>query len=76
MTKHALVLGATGSYGGAVALELLRRGWRVRVLRDIARLNDYGTAGAIEPVIAMRSIEDVTRAAEGCSVIVHGVNHP
>lgn len=28
--KHALIFGATGNIGGALARELLRRGWRVR----------------------------------------------
>lgn len=28
--RHALIFGATGNIGGAVARELLRRGWRVR----------------------------------------------
>lgn len=79
MDKQALVLGATGSFGGAVALELLRRGWRVRaLLRDAARLKRLGgAAGAIEPLIGdALNFDDVARAAQGCAVLVHGVNYP
>ena len=79
MSQQALILGATGSYGGAVALELLARGWQVRaLLRDATRLKRLGgQGGAIEPVIGdALELDDVMAAAAGCSVIVHGVNYP
>ncbi len=73
-SKTALILGATGGIGGEVARKLRDTGWTVRALRR----------GATEAQIdglhwlcgdAMNR-EDVMRAAQGCSVIVHAVNPP
>lgn len=72
----ALVLGATGGIGGALATALLQRGYRVRAMhraperQTTARPHYEWVRGD-----AMRA-EDVLRAAEGASVIVHGVNPP
>lgn len=77
--KTALVIGATGSVGGEVAAALLAHGWRVRGLhRDPAR--------AAREAVGLERIEwvkgdamsgaDVTAAAQGASVIVHGANPP
>ncbi len=76
-TATALVLGATGGVGGAVAKALLARGWRVKALtrrapREMARkrpdiawvAGDAMDAGA------------VLAAAAGASLIVHAVNPP
>ncbi len=73
--RTALVLGATGGIGGAVARGLLARGWRVTALHRqaasrVARpgltwLQGDATAAA-----------DVARAAEGARLIVHAVNPP
>lgn len=74
--KVALVLGATGGVGGAVARRLLTAGWHVRAMnRDPAKL--AGAAPDIEWVKgdAMQA-GDVRRAAEGVSLIVHAVNPP
>ena len=73
----ALVLGATGGVGSAIASALARHGWRVRgMARSLA------TAGATGPARiewvegdAMKR-EDVIRAADGAAVIVHAVNPP
>lgn len=74
-----LVLGATGSFGGAVAQELISRGEPVRLfVRDITRARDrFGTADRVEYVEgdALNGAA-LARAADGCSVIVHGVNYP
>lgn len=71
--KKALVLGATGGIGGATASALLGHGWNVRgMARQLPAQTDR-----IEWVAgdAMRR-QDVVRAAEGVSVIVHAVNPP
>lgn len=83
--KRALVLGATGGIGGAVAAKLLERGWQVTALtRDVqsasarwqasprrsAAGNPLWLAG--DAMVA----EDVARAAEGARLIVHAVNPP
>lgn len=76
-TKLALVTGATGGAGGAVAAALLRHGWRVRGLaRDPARARRDGPEG-VDWVAgdAMREAE-VAAAARGASVLFHGVNPP
>ncbi|MDH4412551.1 MAG: NAD(P)H-binding protein [Rhizobium sp.] len=72
----ALVLGATGGIGGALASALLQRGYRVRAMHRRAE-SQISARPAYEWVAgdAMRA-EDVLKAAEGASVIVHGVNPP
>lgn len=72
----ALVLGATGGIGGAVARGLAARGWHVRALnRDVAKasqlLPDYEWVEGD----AMEG-RDVLKAAQGVSLIVHAVNPP
>ncbi len=74
--KQALVLGATGGIGGAVARGLLARGWKV-----VAMNRDPGKACRTAP--EFRWVEgdamvaaDVLRAAQGVSLIVHAVNPP
>ncbi|MDO1582358.1 SDR family oxidoreductase [Rhizobium oryzicola] len=72
----ALVLGATGGIGGAVARRLSDRGWNVRAMNR----NPVG-AQAKHPQFewvhgdAMNAA-DVLSAAEGASLIVHAVNPP
>ena len=74
--KTALVLGATGGIGGAVARGLAARGWRIRALNRNA-----AEVGRREPGFdwvqgdAMQA-GDVLKAAEGADVIVHAVNPP
>jgi nucleoside-diphosphate-sugar epimerase len=74
--KTALVLGATGGVGGAIAEALVARGWKVRALnRDPAKIRT--PLAGIEWIMgdAMNSA-DVVAAAEGAALIVHGVNPP
>jgi nucleoside-diphosphate-sugar epimerase len=75
MERTALVLGATGGIGGAVARRLLDAGWTVRALVRAAsagRLPD-GVTGFVGDAL---TASDVSRAAEGASLIVHAVNPP
>ena len=76
-TKRALVLGATGGVGGAVATALLRHGWQVRALaRDPARARQSGPAG-IEWIGGDAMVAaDVVAAATGVDVVFHGANPP
>ncbi|WP_234689086.1 NAD-dependent epimerase/dehydratase family protein [Allorhizobium ampelinum] len=80
----ALVLGATGGVGGAVARALACRGYHVRALhRDAARMaaKQKERQPPLEPLLewvqgdAMNR-DDVLQAAKGASVILHGVNPP
>ena len=75
-SNTALILGATGGIGGEVARQLRDSGWNVRALRRGAPLAFEQRDGMSwirgDAMIA----EDVRRAAEGCSVIVHAVNPP
>lgn len=85
--RTALVLGATGGFGSAACLALLRHGWQVRALaRDPVRANALAAAWSRtqDPVWAqvqwprgdaMRA-EDVRAAAQGTQLIVHAVNPP
>ncbi|HXD44347.1 MAG TPA: NAD(P)H-binding protein [Pseudolabrys sp.] len=74
----ALVLGATGGIGGAVARRLTGSGWAVAALhRDPERLPE----SARIPGLTWRrgdamNAADVAAAAEGAAVIVHAVNPP
>lgn len=77
MTKQlALVIGATGGIGGAVAERLAAEGWRVRAMNrrpDAARVGRE----AFEWVAGDAMIEaDVIAAAQGANLIVHGANPP
>ncbi|MDL2405130.1 SDR family NAD(P)-dependent oxidoreductase [Rhizobium calliandrae] len=74
--KTALILGATGGIGGAVARTLAERGWHIKAL------NRNAAAAALrEPSFdwvqgdAMQA-SDVLKAADGADVIVHAVNPP
>lgn len=81
--RVALVLGATGGVGGAIAAKLIRDGWQVRAL---CRNADAAMAGWRRNVPAPQFIvgdameaASVRRAAtlgDGVSVIVHAVNPP
>jgi nucleoside-diphosphate-sugar epimerase len=72
-----LVLGATGGFGRAIALELAGRGANVRGLaRDPARAAERLGAG-IEIVAGdAQDAATIARAAAGCTLVVHAVNAP
>nr|WP_145752387.1 NAD-dependent epimerase/dehydratase family protein [Nitrospirillum amazonense] len=73
--KTALVIGAKGGVGGAVAARLLADGWTVKALaRGRGGRADLATAQWIQGD-AMNA-DDVARAAAGADVIVHAVNPP
>ncbi|MCL6707049.1 NAD(P)H-binding protein [Pseudomonas sp. R2.Fl] len=72
----ALVLGATGGIGGAVAARLRQRGYRVRAMHRNAaamapRAPDYQWVAG-----DATNRDDVIAAAAGASLIVHAVNPP
>ncbi len=72
----ALILGATGGVGSAVADRLLQEGYRVRALhRQPDALAHRNPAYEWVKGDAMRA-EDVKRAAEGACLILHAVNPP
>ncbi|TWB52895.1 NAD-dependent epimerase/dehydratase family protein [Nitrospirillum viridazoti] len=73
--KTALVVGAKGGVGGAVAARLLADGWTVKALaRGRGTRPDLATAQWMQGD-AMNA-DDVARAAAGVDVIVHAVNPP
>jgi len=74
--NKVLVLGASGGIGGEVARQLRDGGWQVQALKR-------GLATAAEQRGGIQWLrgdalerDDVVRAAQGCSVIVHAVNPP
>ena len=75
MDKSALVIGANGGIGGAVARRLLSSGWHVR-----AFTRSGGSGSRLlgcEPVSGdALDAADVAAAAAGASLIVHAVNPP
>lgn len=74
--QTALILGATGGIGGAVARSLHARGWAIRALnRDPAKARAKNPDFEWVEGDAMRT-DDVLAAARGTSLIVHAVNPP
>lgn len=73
----ALILGLTGSIGGAIAHALARRGWKIRALsrRPAAQRPvlpfpvDWRSGDALDGAA-------VISAAEGATLVVHGANPP
>lgn len=75
--KTALVIGATGGFGGQTAEALLAHGWRVRALqRDPESARARGPTGVDWVKGDAMTAEDVRRAAEGVQAIVHAANPP
>lgn len=74
--ERALIIGATGGFGGHTAAALLADGWQVRALmRDPGKSPDW--LSGIEPFAGDASrIDDVRRAAEGMDIVVYGANVP
>ncbi|MBP1852639.1 NAD-dependent epimerase/dehydratase family protein [Rhizobium halophytocola] len=72
----ALVLGATGGIGGALAAKLLGRGYRIRAMHR--RPGAQPNAGPHFEWVGGDAMlrQDVLRAADGATVIVHAVNPP
>ena len=77
--KIALVIGATGSFGGHAAAALQKHGWTIRALArdpDAARAK----AGARMPIEWVKGDAmvgaDVMAAAAGARLIVHAANPP
>ncbi len=75
-TDTALVLGATGGVGGEVARQLRDAGWTVRALQRGAPQASQQRDGITWLRGDAMYADDVLRASEGCSVIVHAVNPP
>jgi len=78
LTKRALILGATGNFGASMARALLAHGWQISALQ-----RDPTAARQAQPDLVIEWIagdamqaDDVARAAQGVSVIVHAVNPP
>jgi len=76
--RLALVIGATGGVGGAIAERLIAGGWQVRALH-----RDPQAAKAACPIEGLdwvggdaMNAPDVLAAARGVDVIVHGANPP
>ncbi len=77
--KTALVIGATGSFGGHAACALIKHGWTIRALtRDPAGAKVK--AGRRMPIHWVKgdamNEADVMAAAAGARVIVHAANPP
>lgn len=74
--KSALILGATGGIGGAVARKLQARGWTIRALHRNAQKASASGQGFDWVQGDAMNAADVRRAAEGVDLIVHAVNPP
>ncbi len=79
MTRTALIIGATGGFGGETALALMAHGWRIRALnrKPEKAARDFAALGPVEWVKgdAMKPA-DVVAAAKGASLVVHAANPP
>jgi len=75
-SKTALILGPTGSVGHETAMALARRGWRLRALHRRPQAVS-ATLPQMEWIAGdAMSADDVVGAADGVSLILHGVNPP
>ncbi|MBS0409725.1 MAG: NAD(P)H-binding protein [Proteobacteria bacterium] len=77
--KAALVIGATGNFGGHAVTAMLKRGWTIRALaRDpVAAARKAGPRMPINWIKGdAMNAADVLAAAQGASVIVHAANPP
>ncbi|PIQ27673.1 NAD-dependent dehydratase [bacterium (Candidatus Blackallbacteria) CG17_big_fil_post_rev_8_21_14_2_50_48_46] len=82
--KTALIMGITGHFGKAVALELQSRGWHLKALlrpETSAKAEVCQSLSQEFPTLEIISgqasqLEDVHRAAEQVELIVYGVNPP
>lgn len=77
-TRKALVIGATGGVGGAIADRLLADRWHVRAInRDPASAAQRSGRAGLEWVRGDAMAEaDVVAAAAGCEIVAHGANPP
>ncbi|RON51653.1 NAD-dependent epimerase/dehydratase family protein [Pseudomonas frederiksbergensis] len=76
MTQKILVLGATGGIGGEVARQLRDAGWKVQALQRGLTQSSETREGILYLRGDALNREDVMRAAQGCSVLIHAVNPP
>ena len=76
--RTALVIGATGGVGGAIARRLLAGGWRVTALNRDPQTAARGPGReGLEWIRGDAMVEaDVVAAARGCELVVHGANPP
>ena len=77
-SRIALILGATGGVGHETARALAARGWQIRALtRNLAKAEAKASLPGMEWVRGdAMNREDVMSAAQGASLIFHGVNPP
>jgi nucleoside-diphosphate-sugar epimerase len=73
MEKRALIIGASGGVGGAVASALAGQGWRVIGLSRVERQARDGIEWRIGDAM---SAEDLRTAAEGVDIVFYGANPP
>ena len=71
--KRALIIGASGGVGGAVASALAGKGWKVIGLSRVERPAKDGIEWRVGDAM---SAEDLRRAARGVDVVFYGANPP
>ena len=71
--KTALIIGASGGVGGAVAATLAQRGWRVVGLSRVERPAREGIEWRIGDAMSQ---DDLIAAASGADIVFYGANPP
>ncbi len=77
---RALVVGATGFIGGAIARAAAERGWQVRAARrdyhKTGSVGDLSEQGLVQWQHAdLADVASLTRAMEGCDVVFHAAGY-
>lgn len=76
MTPICLITGGSGFVGGRLIERLIAKGWKIRALaRSDEAVGIVNMRGAQAVCGSLDDVASLTRAAEGCSIVIHVAAH-